>query len=201
MPKRLNLEPHPRCYLASGTWPDGPLVKRPPPEAVLAQHISTTFRNACTFRGLSTRQAAAVLKISQKAVHNLINGHSWPDLPMIARVESKLGIQLWTSQYNAGSDEPLELQPRRYLDKGAVWPDGPLVKDAPPEAVLAQHISKEFRDTFEARNLTVGQAADKASISEAAVRNLLNGDTWFDLPTIARVERKFRRRLWIGQHV
>ena len=67
--------------------------------------------------------------------------------------------------------------------------------------MLAQRISKEFRDTFEARNLTVGQAADKASISEAAVRNLLNGDTWFDLPTIARVERKFRRRLWIGQHV
>ena len=70
---------------------------------MLAQHISTTFRDACTFRGLSTRQAAAVLEISQKAVHNLINGHTWPDLPMIARVEGKLGIQLWTSQYNAGS--------------------------------------------------------------------------------------------------
>ena len=201
MPKRLKLEPHPRCYLASGTWPDGPLVKDAPPEAVLAQHISTTFRDVCTFRGLSTRQAAAVVEISQKAVHNLIHGHSWPDLPTIARVEGKLGIQLWASQYNAGSDEPLELQPRRYLDKGAVWPDGPLVKDAPPEAVLAQHISTEFRKTFKARNLTVGQAADKASISEAAVYNLLNGDTWFDLPTIARVERKFRYRLWRGQHV
>ena len=199
MPKRLDLESNPRCYLASGTWPDGPLVKKHPPEAVLAKHISTTFRNVCKFRGLSTRQAAAVVKISQKAVHNLLNGRSWPDLTTIARVEGNLGIQLWTSQYNAGSDEPLELQPRRYLVKGAVWPDGPLVKDAPPEAVLAQHISTEFRKTFKARNLTVGQAADKASISEAAVYNLLNGDTWFDLPTIARVERKFRLRLWLGQ--
>ena len=104
MPKRLNLEPHPRCYLASGTWPDGPLVKRAPPEAVLAQHISTTFRDVCTFRNLSTRQAAAVVKISQKAVHNLINGHSWPDLPTIARVEGKLGIQ--ASSFGPASTTP-----------------------------------------------------------------------------------------------
>ena len=199
MPKRLDLEPHPRCYLASGNWPDGRLKGGAPPEAVLARHISTMFRNVCKFRGLSTRQAAAGAKISQKAVHNLLNGHSWPDLPTIARVESNLGIQLWTSQYNAGSDEPLELQPRRYLVRGAVWPDGPLVEDAPPEAVLAKHISTAFRGTCEARDLNVSRAADKASISEAAVHNLLNGDTWFDLPTIARVERKFRLKLWLGQ--
>ena len=37
-------------------------------------------------------------------------------------------------------------------------------------------------------------------ISEATVESLLNGSSWPDLPTIARVERNLRLRFWASQH-
>ena len=36
-------------------------------------------------------------------------------------------------------------------------------------------------------------------ISEATVESLLNGSSWPDPPTIARVERNLRRRFWASQ--
>ena len=200
MPRRLLLEPHPRCYLKSGEWPDGPLVDDPPTEAVLAQHISTIFRDACKSRGLSTRKAAAKAEISQKAVFNLLHGNSWPDLPIISRIENNLGIPLWTSQHIAQSGQLLEPRPNCYLAQGGAWPDGRLIDGAPPEAVLAQHISAVFRDACKSRFPSISSAADKASLSEAAIENLLSGDVWPDFATIARVEGNLGIPLWAGRH-
>ena len=46
---------------------------------------------------------------------------------------------------------------------------------------------------------TISRAADKMQISEATVESLLNGSSWPDPPTIARVERNLRRRFWASQ--
>ncbi len=166
---------------------------------MLAQHISKIFRDACKSHGLSTRQAAAKAEVSQKAVINLLNGHSWPDLPMIAAIESKFGIPLWISQHNAQSGTPLEPRPNCYLAKDS-WPDGPLTAGAPPEAVLAQHISAVLRNACKSRFATISSAASKASISQAAVESLLNGDVWPDFETIARLEGNLGIPLWASQH-
>lgn len=102
MPPRKGLEPQPCCYLAAGSWPDGPLVPKAPPEAVLVQQISKAFRSACEARNLTTfRAIAKKAKISEKATFNLLKGRTWGDVPTIARIEMNLKIRLWVSQQNA----------------------------------------------------------------------------------------------------
>ena len=48
-------------------------------------------------------------------------------------------------------------------------------------------------------NLDIMRRPDQMQISEATVESLLNGSSWPDLPTIARVERNLRRRFWASQ--
>lgn len=84
---------------------------------------------------------------------------------------------------------------------GGTWPDGPLqdTPPPPPELLLVQQVSRTFRDACEARGLSIREAAQQAEISDTAVYNVLNGLTWCDLPTIARIERNFRIKLWVSQ--
>ena len=49
------------------------------------------------------------------------------------------------------------------------------------------------------RGWSIREAADKADISEKTVFNLLHGQTWGDVPTIARIEMNLRIRLWVNQ--
>ena len=58
---------------------------------------------------------------------------------------------------------------------------------------------KAFRDAYRAREFTASRAADKLQNSEATVESLLNGSSWPDLPTIARIERNLRLRFWASQ--
>ena len=198
------LKSRPRDYLAdpnSGEWPGGALVADPPPEALLALHISTVLDEYCGARGLSSYTAAAAAGISQKSMYHLLTGRSWPNLVTILRVEQNLGIQLWAGQHNAKCGAPLEPRPNRYLAAGGSWPDGPLVKDAPPEAVLAQELSEKFHGVYEARyNGDTSRAANKLEVSEATIEGLLNGNTWPDLATIARIGRNHRVALWPQRH-
>ena len=198
------LKSRPRDYLAdpnSGEWPGGALVTDPPPEALLALHISTVLKEHCDARGLSSYTAAAAAQISQKSMYHLLTGRSWVNLVTIARVERNLGIQLWAGQHNAKSGAPLEPRPNSYLAAGGSWPDGPLTKDAPPEAVVAQELSERFRGIHEVRYQgDTSRAADELEVSEATVEGLLNGGAWPDLATIARIERNLRIALWPHQH-
>ena len=106
MTRRKGLEPQPRCYLAAGEWPEGPLVDDAPPEAKLAQELSRRFKSAYDARGLKIRPTARKLGISVTTVHNLLHGKTWGDVITIARIEMGFGIQLWASQQNAGRSAP-----------------------------------------------------------------------------------------------
>ena len=198
------LKSRPRDYLLDpegGELPGGAMVADPPPEALLALHISTVLDEYCDARGLSSYTAAAAARISQKSMYHLLTGRSWPNLVTILRVEQNLGIQLWAGQHNAKCGAPLEPRPNCYVAAGGSWPDGPLIEDAPPEAVLAQELTEKFRGIHEARhNGDTSQAADKLEVSEATVEGLLNGSAWPDLATIARIERNHRAALWPQQH-
>lgn len=198
------LKSRPRDYLVdpeNGVWPGGAMVADLPPEALLALHIATVLNEFCDARGLSSYTAAASAQISQKSMYHLLTGRSWPNLVTILRVERNLGIQLWAGQHNTKSGRPLEPCPNRYVAAGGSWPDGPLIEDAPPEAVMAQELSAAFRGIYEARyNSDTSRAADKLEVSEATVEGLLNGSAWPDLVTIARIGRHHRIALWPHQH-
>ena len=190
MPVYENMEPHPRCYLADtnkGVWPDDELVDEPPPEALLARHISTMLQS----HGLTSRTLGKALKVSQRAANQLLNGSVWPSLAAILRVEQNLGIPLWIGQHH-NKPTPLEPRPNCYLSAGE-WPTGPLRSKAPPEAVRAQQISQMFSGSYSARPFI----AHRAGISVPVIEGLLDGSIWPDLVTIARLEHAYKRQLWV----
>ena len=42
--------------------------------------------------------------------------------------------------------------------------------------------------------------AHKAKVSRQAVRNILRGETWIDLPTLYRIEKSLGHKLWIRDY-
>ena len=90
--------------------------------------------------------------------------------------------------------------PRDYLAEGGSWPQGPLIADAPPEALLAQAVARRLRDIKEHTDESIRSIARTADISPQAVLNILNGATWGDLPTIARLETTLDTTLWGREH-
>ena len=96
-------------------------------------------------------------------------------------------------------------RPRDYIAQGAEWPEGPLKPTAPIEAHLARGIAiktkRYIEDRFpKSKDIPDYRIAGKVEISPQTLSNLLNGNTWPDLSTIARLERYLRRRLWGREH-
>ena len=94
----------------------------------------------------------------------------------------------------------IKAHPRLHLVPGGTWPDGPLEENAPLEALLAQDISKKFCEAVKARGWTRAEIARKTGISRKTIINIQNGDTWLDLPTIDRMERKLKLNFWNRAH-
>ena len=98
--KRLGLESQPRTYLKPGQkWPDGQLVDDAPPEAYLARSISRKFREVLHTRELSITQASDRLDMSTHTIHDLLNGKSWTRFSVIARIEHRLNVELWSTAH------------------------------------------------------------------------------------------------------
>ena len=157
------------------------------------------LRDYCDDRGFNPRQAEAVTNISEKAIRNLVDGTVWPHMSIIARLEYKLGTPLWVGQHNHGHGTELELAPCDYLD-GGKWPTGALTEGAPPEAELAKEISTLFLNAY-GRFRDIDAAATKLEVSQGVIESLLDGTAWLDLPTLARIERNLRTRLWKNQQL
>ena len=93
----------------------------------------------------------------------------------------------------------LRTNPKDYLAAGGTWPGDDLEEDAPPEAFILQEISKKFREAVDARG-SEAKTARKAKVSRQAVRNILRGETWIDLPTLYRIEKNLNYRVWIRDY-
>ena len=89
-------------------------------------------------------------------------------------------------------------RPREYVQPGARWPEGPLEADAPREARLAQGIASKLEQRG-ARG-EVNKIAQRCGLTRQTIYNVLDGNTWPDLVTIARLEVHFGVRLWGNQH-
>ena len=96
------------------------------------------------------------------------------------------------------SDEDLNKPPHEYVNGD--WPDGTLKTGAPAVAAVAQHIAIVLRDLTKPYGISRRQAAKRAGLSQKAVLNLLNGNTWPTVVTIARLEQALGIPLWDGRH-
>ena len=98
--KRLGLESKPNAYLKKGQkWPDGHLVDDAPPEAYLARSISRKFHEVLKTRQLSTVKASEKLGMSTHTIHDLLNGKSWARFSVIARIEQRFNVDLWSTAH------------------------------------------------------------------------------------------------------
>jgi hypothetical protein len=91
----------------------------------------------------------------------------------------------------------LRARPADYLESG-VWPDGALSADAPREARLAAAISARLRVAMGER--TLRDVARQAELSPQTVANLVQGLSWGDMVTLARLEVVLGVQLWGREH-
>ena len=94
------------------------------------------------------------------------------------------------------------LQPRQhpviYLAKNGSFPDGPFRSETPPEVYLAAALAGRL-DSRIGRD-SIRYVAKKADLSPQTILNILNGKSWPDLRTIAKLENAFNSRLWGYEH-
>lgn len=83
--------------------------------------------------------------------------------------------------------------PREYLAAGE-WPDGRLKKSAPVAAQYALEVSRRLRAATEDRPLAA--VAEEAAIARSTLYDLLQGRTWADLQSLAKLETVLGHRLW-----
>ena len=99
MSRRLGLDA-PRSYLAPGQgWPYGDLIPGTPAEVYLARSLSRNFRGALKDRRWSQQKASGLLGLSTHTVNDLYHGRSWPSIAVIARIEQRLNVDLWTTAH------------------------------------------------------------------------------------------------------
>ena len=91
-------------------------------------------------------------------------------------------------------------QPSDYVAAGKKWPAGPLVDNAPKEAHLAQGIAVKILDQIEKNNTTRHAVAKLRGIDAQTLYNVLDGKSWPNFVTVARLEIHFNRRLWGNEH-
>ena len=94
----------------------------------------------------------------------------------------------------------LSAHPVDYLANGEPWPHGELVSDAPPEARLALAVARRLADQITRQGLSLRDAERATGASVTALSNILHGNSWSDLPTIARIERGLDINLWGQEH-
>ena len=93
--------------------------------------------------------------------------------------------------------KPRRPKPADYAAAGT-WPDGPLDPDAPPEARLAQGVAQRLEDRL--KNMTVYRAAQRSDLNAQTIHNILEGRTWPNLRTLARLEASLNACLWGSEH-
>lgn len=89
-------------------------------------------------------------------------------------------------------------QPASYVDENGQFPHGPFKPDTPQEVYLAAGLA--FRLKYSSRRYSIRYIAKKAGLSPQTVLNILNGKSWPDLRTIARLEIVFDYQLWGYDH-
>lgn len=95
------------------------------------------------------------------------------------------------SAYDLGVQRPVRNPPRTF---SAAWPDEPCVD---PIAEVARGFTLRLVAALDGRSLR--SLRNTAGIEHTTVSAIINGATWPDLATIARLERGLDVDLWPGR--
>ena len=93
----------------------------------------------------------------------------------------------------------LKPRPRDHLAADGTWPEGPLEDDAPDEAAFVMEIAYRLRTHCEGRSIR--SVARATGLHPQTIINILNGTTWGGVPTIYRLEKSLKIRLWDRRHL
>lgn len=74
------------------------------------------------------------------------------------------------------------------------WPDGRILAKAPVAARYAAHIARELRTQLDGR--PASEIAAAAGLAKSTVYDLINGTTWGDMVSLAKLEQVLGARLW-----
>ena len=88
--------------------------------------------------------------------------------------------------------------PAAYLEKDGHFQRGPFRPETPPEVYLAAGLANRL--VYAIQKDSIRYIAKKAELSPQTILNILNGKTWPDLRTIARLEIVFDHQLWGYEH-
>lgn len=84
--------------------------------------------------------------------------------------------------------------PSGYLRASATWPNGALRKDAPVAAYWAAEISRRLSAALAGRSKKA--VAESVGMARTTLYDVLSGETWPDLVTIAALEEELDVELW-----
>ena len=89
-------------------------------------------------------------------------------------------------------------RPVTYLAEGSAYPEGPFRWGTPWEVFLAAALAARLKDSIGDESIRyIGKIS---GLHPQTILNILNGKTWPDLRTIARLERVLKTRLWGTEH-
>ena len=89
-------------------------------------------------------------------------------------------------------------QPASYLEENGRFPVGPFKPETPQEVYLAAGLASRL--VYAIQKDSIRYIAKKADLSPQTILNILNGRSWPDLRTIARLEIVFDYQLWGYEH-
>lgn len=84
--------------------------------------------------------------------------------------------------------------PRTWVSVDGQWPEGPLVAEAPPYAVVTAAVVAAYRQAAGTRSLR--SVARDAGIDPTALSRMLSGETVPDVHTVAVLEDALDAPLW-----
>ena len=88
--------------------------------------------------------------------------------------------------------------PAAHVTENGRFPNGPYRRDTPKEVFLAAGLSTRLNTKIGDRSIR--HIARQADLSPQTILNTLNGTSWPDLRTIARLETALDADLWGKEH-
>lgn len=77
-----------------------------------------------------------------------------------------------------------------------MWPTGPFIENVPIAVLYAARIAANLDDAIEAQGMTRTAAAEAIGVARPTLYDVIGGNTFPDLHTLARAENALDASLW-----
>jgi ribosome-binding protein aMBF1 (putative translation factor) len=101
---------------------------------------------------------------------------------------------MWIQE--AEDDLAREDAPVNFMEDPWDWPEGRLRKDAPLHARAGQEVARRLRQAITQGNWSQRALAEKASVGQATISRILQGEVLPDIGTLVRLEAALQTSLY-----